>query len=201
MNGWYGRCYTVSIVALVLLACVAGSSYAARVEIEAGATAMVIDDGAESPSRHLVRFDLPEYLAEAGIELAVAEFSADVECDSEVGGLTLNAYFVTEDWEAGLVDWTGLDGSGEEPFDRGLHAMWGVAAGDSSLVRLDVTEMVATWANDSTTNRGFVLVPSVGEEAVIRPSLAGGGTWRAARLTIWYTPQAVLAESDAGGLR
>ncbi len=113
-----------------------------------------------------------------------------------MGGLTLNGFFVTEDWEEGLVDWTGFDGSGAEPFDRGLHAMWEVTAGDSSLVRLDVTEMVAVWADDPAANRGFVLAPSAGEEGRMLPEFAGGSRAGVATLTVWYTPRAVLGEHD-----
>lgn len=198
MNGWYGRCYTVSIVALVLLCCATGTGHAAKVEIEIGAAAVAEGD-AGSPARHLARFDLPECLAEAEIELAVVEFSADVECDADVRGMTLNAYFMTEDWEAGLVDWSSLTGGGDEPYDRSLHAMWCVAAGDASLVRLDVTAMVAEWAEDSASNRGLVIVPSIGEQAVIRPALDDDGRGGYARVTVWYTPRTVSIEPDGGG--
>ncbi len=198
MNGWYGRCYVIPMMALVLLVGATGASLAARVELESSATGSVMDAGTETPMGFLAKFDLPEYLEEAEIELAVVEFSATVECDAEVGGLTLNAFFVTEDWEAGLVDWTGFDGSGAEPFDRGLHAMWGVASGDSSLVRLDVTEMVAIWADDAAANRGFVLAPSAGEEGSMLPEFAGGLRAGVAALTVWYTPRAMDVEHDDG---
>ena len=200
MNGWYGRCYTICIVALALLFCSAGVGHAAKVEIEIGAVAAAAGD-ANSPVRHLARFDLPAYLSEAEIELAVVEFSADVECDAADGSLMLNAYFMTEDWESGSVDWSSLTGGEDEPYDRSRHAMWCVAAGDAMLVRLDVTDMVAAWADDSASNRGFVLVPSLGEDATIIPALAGSVWGGEARLTVWYTPRAVSAETDVGGLR
>ena len=200
MNGWYGRCYTICIVALVLLCCSVGIGHAATVEIEIGAVAVAEGD-ASSPARHLARFDLPAYLSEAEIELAVVEFSADVECDAADGSLMLNAYFMTEDWEAGIVDWSSLTGGEDEPYDRSRHAMWCVAAGDAMLVRLDVTEMVSAWAEDPASNRGLVLVPSLSEEATIIPALAGSGRGGEARLTVWYTPRAVSVEPDVGGLR
>ena len=198
MNGWYGRCYTVSIVALVLLLGAAGPDHAAKVEIEIG-TAAVAEGDASSPARHLARFALPECLAEAKIELAVVEFLADVECNADVRGMTLNAYFMTEDWDAGLVDWFSLTGGGDEPYDRSLHAMWCVAAGDASLVRLDVTAMVAEWTEDAVSNRGLVLVPSLGEQAVVHPAFDAGGRGGGARLTVWYTPRTVSVEPDGGG--
>ena len=198
MNGWYSRCYVVFLMTLALLVSAAGVGLAARVELESSATGSVIVAGSETPTRFLAKFDLPEYLGEAEIELAVVEFRAVVECDASVGGLTLNAFFVTEDWEAGLVDWTGFDGGGAEPFDRGLHAMWGVASGDSSLVRLDVTEMVTIWADDVAANRGFVLAPSAGEEGSMLPEFAGGLRSGVATLTIWYTPRAMDIEHGDG---
>ena len=198
MNGWYSRCYVVLVAALALLVSMAGVSLAARVVFESSATGSVIVAGDETPTRFLAKFDLPEYLGEAEIELAVVEFAATVQCDVEVGGLTLNVFLVTEDWEQGLVDWTGFDGSGAEPFDRSLHAMWGVAAGDSSLVRLDVTEMAAVWADDATANRGFVLAPSAGEEGSMLPEFAQGLRSGAATLTVWYTPRATDIEHADG---
>jgi hypothetical protein len=183
-------------MALVLLCAVGGDGFAGKVAFESSATGSVIDAGTETPTRFLAKFDLPEYLGEAEIELAVVEFSAVVECDASVGGLTLNAFLVTEDWEEGLIDWTGFDGSGAEPFDRSLHAMWGMAAGDSSLVRLDVTEMVAVWAGDAAANRGFVLAPSAGEEGNVLPEFAQGPRAGVAALTIWYTPRAMGGEHD-----
>ena len=196
MDGWYSRCYIILVVVLVLLVNAAGVSLAAKVKLGSSATGSVIEAGTEIPTRFLAKFDLPEYLGEAEIELAVVEFAAAVECDASVGGLTLNAFLVTEDWEEGLVDWTGFDGSGAEPFDRGLHAMWGVAAGDSSLVRLDVTEMVTIWADDAAANRGFVLALSAGEEGSMLPEFAGGVRSAVATLTVWYTPRAMGGEHD-----
>jgi len=175
--------------ALTLLCVVATVSSAAIIEIDLSAAAAVAGN-AGSPPLHLARFDLPGHLADADIDLAVVEFCADVDCEAEVGGITLNAYLVTEDWEAGLVDWDGFHRGGNEPFDRSLRAMWGTAAGDSTLVRLDVTEMVALWADGSTTNRGLALIPATGDQAAFRPALAGAGRGRSARLTIWYTPLA-----------
>ncbi len=198
MNGWYSRCYMIPMTALVLLASVAGVGLAARIELESSAAGSVIEAGTETPTRFLAKFDLPEYLDEAEIELAVVEFSATVECDAEVGGVTLNAFLVTEDWDEGLVDWTGFAGSGAEPFDRALHAMWGVAAGDSSLVRLDVTEMVTIWADDAAANRGFVLAPSAGEEGSMLPEFAQGLRSGVATLTVWYTSRAMDVEHDDG---
>ncbi len=198
MNGWNSRCYVIPMMAVVLLASAAGVSRAARVELESSVTGSVIEAGTETPMRFLAKFDLPEYLEEAEIELAVVEFATVVECDASVGGMTLNAFFVTEDWDEGLVDWTGFDGSGAEPFDRALHAMWGVAAGDSSLVRLDVTEMAAIWADDAAANRGFMLAPSAGEEGSMLPEFAGGLRAGVATLTVWYTPRAMDVEHDDG---
>ncbi len=74
--------------------------------------------------------------------------------------------------------------------------MWGVAAGDSSLVRLDVTEMVAVWADDAAANRGFVLAPSAGEDGNVLPEFAQGLRAGVATLTVCYTPRAVLGEHD-----
>jgi len=198
MNRWYIMCYVLALVALLLLGGDADSVHAGIVEIEIGDTAVAVG-GSGSPDRHLMRFDLPEYLAEAEIELAVVELTADVVSDT--GGVTLNAYAMTEDWEAGQVDWSSLTGGEDEPYDRGRHAMWCVAAGPIMLIRLDVTEMVSAWADDPTTNRGLVLVPSSCEEAVISPELAGSGRGGEGLLTVWYTPRAELVEPDVEGLR
>jgi len=178
----------VPALALLLLFLTAVPGEAARVDVEAGASA-VAQGVSGDRTGHLVRFDLPACLAQAEIDLAVVEFSADVESDSE-SSLTLIAYLMTEEWERGTVDWSGPTRGEDEPYDRSLHAMWTAVVGDASLIRLDVTEMVAAWVGEAASNRGLVIVPSLGEEAAIRPAFIGDGRGGETRLTVWYTPTA-----------
>ncbi len=186
-NRRHWRC-AVPALALALLLPTAGPGQAARVDVDAGASA-IVEGVPGSRIGHLVRFELPECLARAEIDLAVVEFTADVESDVE-NSLTLNAYLMTEDWEGGVLDWSSLTGGEDEPYDRSLHAMWTAVVGDASLVRLDVTEMVAAWIDEAAPNRGLLIVPSLGEEAAIHPAFVGDGRGGEARLTVWYTPLA-----------
>ncbi len=104
-----------------------------------------------------------------------------------------------------MLDFTGHTGTYETGITGAYPAgstfsWWGdyLLTGDSSLVRLDVTEMVAIWADDATANRGFVLAPSAGEEGSVLPEFAGGLRAGVATLTIWYTPRATEVEHDDG---
>jgi len=167
--------------------------------VEVGASA-IAEGVPGSRIGHLVRFDLPECLARAEVDLAVVEFTAEVQSDVE-SSLTLNAYLMTEDWESGVLDWSSLAGGEDEPYDRSLRAMWTAVVGDVSMVRLDVTEMVAAWIAEEALNQGLVVVPSLGEDAAIRPAFVGEGRTGEARLTVWYTPIAPVAEVGGEQLR
>lgn len=137
----------------------------------------------------------------ARVDLAIVEFRADVEANPDVTGVTLQAYFVTEEWTEGLVDWSGFAGGGDEPYDRDRHAMWTALVGEESLVRLDVTGMVAAWTAGESPNRGFVVVPSPGEEAAMLSIPVEQGRGSSAIMAVWYTPLTEFTESDAGGLQ
>lgn len=173
------------VLALLLLLPTADLGQAARVDVEVGASA-IAEGVPGARTGHLVRFNLPECLAQAEIDLAVVEFVADIESDAETS-LTLNSYLMTEDWESGVIDWSSLTGGEDEPYDRSLRAMWTAVVGDASLIRLDVTEMVAAWIDEAGSNRGLVIVPSLGEESAIRPAFVGDGRGGETRLTVWYT--------------
>jgi len=186
----------VPALALLLLLPTADRGQAARVDVEAGASA-IAEGVPGSRTGHLVRFDLPECLARAEVDLAVAESTADVQSDVE-SSLTLTAYMMTEDWESGVLDWSGLAGGEEEPYDRGHHAMWTAVVGDASMVRLDVTEMVTAWIDETASNRGLVIVPSLGEAAAVHPAFVGDGRGGEARLTVWYTSSTDASEPQRG---
>jgi len=193
MSTWNGRCYVVTVLILALLLCHAGVVRAARVEVERSASA-VVEGVPGSRTGHLARFDLPECLSGAEIDLAIVEFRADVEADPDVAGVTLQAYLVTEEWMEGLVDWSGFTGGGDEPYEQGRHAMWTAVAGEGSLVRLDVTEMVAAWTSDESPNCGFVVVPSLGEEAAALSVPTEHGRGGSATMVVWYTPTSIAVE-------
>ena len=193
MGTWNRWCYGVTVLILALLLCPAGAVWAARVEVELSASA-VAEGVPGSRTGHLARFDLPECVAGARIDLAVVEFGADIEADPDVAGVTLLAYLVTEEWTEGLVDWSGFTGGGDEPYDQGRHAMWTAVVGGESLVRLDVTEMVVAWIAGEDPNHGFVVVPSLGEEAVMRSIPTEQGRGADATMTVWYTPTSVAVE-------
>lgn len=198
MSTWNGRCYVVTGLVLALLLCPAGTAWAARVEVELSASAVALGVPG-SRTGCLARFDLPECLMSADIDLAVVELRADIETDPAVAGVTLQAYLVTEEWTQGGVDWSGFTGGGDEPFDQGRHAMWTATAGEGALVRLDVTEMVAAWASGETPNRGFVVVPSLGEEAAMLSIPAEQGRGGSVTMTVWYTAVDEVLEPDGVG--
>jgi len=72
--------------------------------------------------------------------------------------------------------------------------MWTAVAGEGSLVRLDVTEMVAAWTAGESPNRGFVVIPSLGEEAAMLSIPADQGRGGSATMVVWYTPTSIAVE-------
>ena len=140
-------------------------------------------------TRLLVRFDVPEVLREGRVELAVLEFQATVSCPDSVGGLALDAFLVTTEWDGDTVTWEqGWDSPGGD-LDRTLHAVWTAAPGDSALIRLDLTDMLAAWTSAERENCGLMAVVSPGETGSFVDEPARGGVEAAPQLTVWYTPR------------
>jgi hypothetical protein len=176
------------VLALALLAAPLAPALAAQIEIELADAVAVVDAPDVPGDGYLLRFELPEVLDGAEVEFAVVEFRADVEADGQAEGLTVEAFLAADEWDSERGD-AGGSSRNAALVDRSYHAMWAAETGSSSLVRLDVTDMVRRWHAEPSANHGLVVTTSVGESGTITPELeAEGERGSTVTLTVWYSP-------------
>jgi hypothetical protein len=173
----------VVLLALVVSAAPAG---AASISVPAADIALIRNPESLTETRSLMRFEVPDELAGATIEFAVVEFSASVTASDAAGVLTLDAFPVTTEWSGDAAVWVGGWSTPGGDFDRLLHAVWAAVSGQSSVVRFDVTDMVAAWLSGAHQNCGLVVRAAPGEAGAAEP-LGTTGERGAPMLTIWYT--------------
>lgn len=142
----------------------------------------------EADCRFLARFEMPDGLSAGRLELAVLEFRAAAACPDGVDGLALEAYPVTTPWLGETVGWVeGWDAPGGD-VDRAVHAPWAASAGDSALIRFDLTDMVAAWTSQEGENYGLLVMPASGERGRLAPVVSAGSAGFLPVLSVWYTP-------------
>jgi hypothetical protein len=181
-----------SLLLVGMLLAAAAPSEARRVVIPVSDAAVITNPQSAAEVRSLMRFELPEGLAGVTVEFAVVEFRAAVSGSGEAGVLTLDVFPMTREWSGDAVAWgEGWDTPGGD-FDTTRHAVWTAAAGPSSVVRFDATEMVAGWVSGEHPNFGLLVRSAPGEAGTAQPADAGGERSGPA-LTVWYT------KPDVGG--
>jgi len=186
------RTATRSLLLVGMLLAVATPSEARKVVIPVSDAAVITNPQSAAEVRSLMRFDLPEGLTGVTVEFAVVEFRAAVSGSGEAGVLTLDVFPMTREWSGDAVAWgEGWDTPGGD-FDATRHAVWTAAAGLSSVVRFDATEMVAGWVSGERRNCGLLVRSAPGETGTAQPADAGGER-SGPTLTVWYT------QSDVGG--
>jgi hypothetical protein len=144
----------------------------------------------EAPSdcRLLVRFEPPQELRGAEVDLAILEFTAGVSCPDDAPGLALDAYAVASPWDGHNVEWDdGWDTPGGD-IDRELHAVWTAIPSDTARIRLDLTTMMNLWMSEGYGNHGLIVGRARGETGGLVPRLVEGGSSAGTEVTIWYTP-------------
>lgn len=177
---------TFGVVCLCLAALFADCS-GAVVTVDASATAALQNPEAATERKLLLKFDVPEHLSVGIVELAMVEFRTAFSAADSTADVMLDCFEVTTPWSAGSADWTeGWTTPGGD-FDRMRHGVCTAAVSDSSLVRFDVTDMVAGWAAEDAANHGVIVAVAPRESAYI--AALRGAELRKPRLKIWYTPR------------
>ena len=171
---------------LLVLAVAVGPSGAASVLVPAADVALIRNPESGTEMRSLMRFDLSGELAGTTIEFAVVEFRAIVTSADAGGVLTLDAFPVTTEWSGDAVAWDEGWSTPGGDFDRTIHAVWTAVSGESSVVRFDVTDMVAAWASGAYPNCGLIVRAAPGETGAAQP-VGVAGERGAPMLKIWYT--------------
>jgi len=142
-----------------------------------------------------LRFELPDELAGATVELAIVEFRASVTSSDTVGLLVLDAFPVTSEWSSGAAAWAeGWDTPGGD-FDTSRHGVWVTATGSNALVRFDVTGMVRAWVSGASANHGVIVRAASGMIGGAEPVSAVGGRGGPS-LTVYYTAAERPAQAE-----
>jgi hypothetical protein len=175
-----------SLLPVVILLAAVVSADARSVVIPASDLAVISNPEGAAEMRSLMRFDLPEELAGTTIEFAVVEFRATVTGSDAAGVLTLDVFPVTTEWSGDAVAWDEGWSTPGGDFDRTIHAVWTAVSGPSSVVRFDVTDMVAGWASGEYPNCGLIVRSAPGEAGTAQPAEAGGER-SGPMLRVWYT--------------
>jgi hypothetical protein len=112
--------------------------------------------------RYLVRFELPEMLSRCTVELAILEVRAPVTCPERTGGVAVDVFPLTGEWDPATADWSEGWSTPGGDFDLSLHGGWGARSGESSLMRFDVTDMAIAWASGALANCGMLVAVEPG---------------------------------------
>jgi len=172
---------------LILGSAMAMGAAGQEVLLEACDVASIVDPVETTDLRLLMRFEIPEELSSAIIELAVVEFEAGVQADAAGGGLALSAFPLTSNWSPASADWaSGWENAGGD-FDRGTHAASVARPSDAALIRLDVTDFVGLWAASPESNVGLIVTKPDGEAGQFSPACTEGSRTGQPVLRIWYT--------------
>ena len=94
---------------------------------------------------------------------------------------------MTSPWDGQSAEWNGGWNTPGGDVDRELHAVWTVAIGNASAVRLDVTDMAQSWISVELANHGLLVGAARGELGTMVPHGGGPETEDVPTMTIWYT--------------
>jgi len=160
---------------------------AARVTLTAEDTGYIESDEPPYEGRVLVRFAIPEELRTGSIDLAVLELRAPVSSDGHASRVALEAHPLTTEWDGGTVDWDGAWTTPGGDFDASMQAVWFAQPGEASVVRFDVTEVVAAWALGDLANHGVLVAIEPGAPGYIGQADDGGAGTRDPVLRVWHS--------------
>ena len=105
--------------------------------------------------------------------------------------VALNAHPLTTEGDGATVSWDGSWSTPGGDFDRTEHAVWIARPGEHSILRFDVTEMVAGWASGAIMNNGLVLLTSPGWPGAVGACDSHGTAGWVPALSVRHTPRSV----------
>ncbi|MBM3308587.1 MAG: DNRLRE domain-containing protein [Candidatus Eisenbacteria bacterium] len=161
---------------------------AARLTLTAEDVGYIESDGPRPEGRMLVRFAIPGELRTGCVDLAVLELRAPVSSDGHASRVALEAHPLTTEWEGGTVSWDGAWTTPGGDYDASVQAVWFAKPGEGSVIRFDVTDVVAAWASDALANCGMIVAIEPGQPSSIGQLHDGGAATEAPVLCVWYTP-------------
>lgn len=158
---------------------------AASFDIPAAEVAVITNPENTAEVRSLLRFELPEDLIGAEIELAIVQFRASVAAADGADVLGLNAFPVSTNWSEDSAEWDGEWTTPGGDYDESLHAVWMVDTGPNAVVRFDVTRMVRAWVTGGCADNGLIVRTACDEDGGVHPANAGVDT-EPPSMTVYY---------------
>ncbi|MCI0405856.1 MAG: hypothetical protein L0Z48_03730 [candidate division Zixibacteria bacterium] len=126
----------------------------------------------------LFKFELPEELEGARIDLAYLRFKVEADSAQEAIGLLVRP--MVESWSSGSK-LASLSGSTASPH----HANFGRLSFNSGSGKIEITQAVKAWQSGELPNRGLLVYPDEEKESAFQlKNLPNGGV---AELEIFYT--------------
>jgi hypothetical protein len=169
-----------SVGVLAVTALVATAS-ASMVDLTLEESACIADPADAANWRVLLRFEIPDVLSGATVDLAVLRMVIPIDCDEE-REISVEAFPVTCVWSAEGVVWGEGWQSGEGVWDEHRGSISSVVTGEHPATAVDVTHIVGKWLEANEAAQGLVLVPFVPE-----PVGALAAPPSEVALRVWYT--------------
>lgn len=140
----------------------------------------------------LFKFDLPEELEKARIDLAYLRFKVETDTTQEVVGLLVRP--MLESWTSGF-NLSSLSESTASSY----HANFGGLSLKNGTGKIEITQTVKAWQAGDLQNLGLLVNPDEEKEGSFQlKNLPDGGV---AELEIFYTPPMVVTEADTANVK
>jgi hypothetical protein len=172
---------------LVLICCVlavavlADGAHASETNLAPIESACLTDPANARNWRILFRFDIPDALAGATVDLATLRVLLPTDAHQEQG-YSIEVFPITRTWSAEAAVWDDGWESGDGAWSERHGSISSVAGGRRGAVAVDVTSVVNQWLRGGNRSAGLVLVPIAPGSAAALTAPPGE-----AALRVWFT--------------
>jgi hypothetical protein len=168
-------------VGVLAVAALVATASASMVDLAVEESACIADPADAANWRVLLRFEIPDVLSEATVDLAVLQVVIPIDCDGE-REISVEAFPVTCAWSAEGVVWGEGWQSGEGVWDEHRGSISSVVTHEHPVLAVDVTPIVDRWSRADAAAQGLVLAPFIPE-----PMGALAEPPSEITLRVWYT--------------
>jgi hypothetical protein len=180
----------IGVMSLGLLFLVGGSACALQVVLTAEDIAVVENPSDTSEERVIIRYDMPEILAES--EIFYAQLTAKVNVTVGTEGIAeVELMPITTQWQPGSVTWSSPWSEPGGDVDTSMRRSFLVREGTRQ-VRIDVTDLVIEWVSCERANTGLIVKPSTTSEGRFTLPINRGGLgalYETPVIKVWYLPK------------
>ena len=178
----------VSCLAMVLVTALSGLASGKSTTISVPINQVAAHSG-ERGQFYILEVNLPEDMAGKRLDSVFLEFAVDVTPLSQEDSVTVTpevgVFPLTQTYQGGIGRSPGNDT--EPEFKTLVPSLRPVAAGETRLVNMDITEIVRTWISNPATNHGLVIGSLTGPAVAtvtLKESIPGDSS--AVKITFFY---------------